>query len=68
MFFRVGASQVGAKIGPKIDFGGLWTPLCNTLGCCWLDVVLESAFARNNGIRADPRSVIFGARGSPGRP
>ena len=39
MFFEVGASQVGAKIGPKIDFGGLWTPLCNTLDCFCLDVI-----------------------------
>ena len=52
MFFEVGASQVGAKIGPKIDFGGLWTPLCNTLDCFWLDVVLEGAFLRFDGLRA----------------
>ena len=46
MFFEGGASQVGAKIGPKIDFGGLWTPLCNTVVCFGLDVVLKSGFLK----------------------
>ena len=51
MFFEDGASQVGAKISPKIDFGGLWTPLCKTVVCFWLDVVLKSAFLMFEGIR-----------------
>ena len=50
MFFEGGASQVDVKIGPEIDFGGLWAPLCNTLERCCFDVAFGSAFLRNNGI------------------
>ena len=52
MFFRVAASQVDAKIGPKIHFGGLLALLCDTLDCFWLDDVLECAFLVKSGIQA----------------
>ena len=39
---------MGAKIGPKIDFGGLWAPLCNALDCFCLDVILLSFNGRES--------------------